>query len=157
MLRRAIRIVAFIVGGFAALFGALFVWLYFAFQPSKDEVASVKSPDGRFVARLIEINGGATTSFEYLITVVEAGILSREHEAASLYGAVRNASAYGANLRWTSPQELTVEYLDAKSSELLSPTIRLPTAEVAVVLRPGVIDAAAPPGGMLYNLRGRRQ
>ena len=157
MLRNAIRILAFIVGGFAALFVALYAWLYFAFEPSKDEVASAKSPDGRFVARLVEINGGATTSFEYLITVSETGILSKNHEAASLYGAVRNASAYGANLRWTSPQELTVEYLDAKASELLNSRIRLSSAEVAVVLRPHVTDATAPAGGMLYNLRGRRQ
>ena len=110
MLRSAIRILVLIVGGFAALFVALFAWLYFAFEPSKDEVASAQSPDGRFVAKLVEINGGATTSFEYLITISDAGILSKNHEAASLYGAVRNASAYGANLRWTSPQELTVEY-----------------------------------------------
>ena len=157
MLRSALRILGVIVGGFAALFAALFVWLYFATEPSKDEVASVISPDGKFVAKLIEINGGATTSFEYLVTVAEAGTFSKAHEAASLYGAVRNASAYGANLRWTSPREVTVEYLDAKSSELLLPKFRLSNAEVTVVLRPEVTDAAAPAGGMLYNLQGRRQ
>ena len=139
------------------MFVALFVWLHFAFEPSKDEVASARSPDGRFVAKLVEINGGATTSFEYLVTVSEAGVLSKDHGVASLYGSVRNASAYGANLRWTSPQELTIEFLDAKTSELLNPRLQLAGTEVAVLLRPHVTDASAPAGGMLYNLRGRHQ
>jgi hypothetical protein len=139
------------------LVGALFALIYFAFEPSRDEVASAISPDGRLVARLVEVNGGATTSFGYRVTISEAATKSKSYEVASLYGAVRNDSAFGANLNWTSSQQLTIEYLKADSSQLLNPKLELANTEVAVVLRPNVIDPTAPAGGMLYNLRGRRR
>lgn len=155
MRRSVARILAFITAGLVALLIAAVAMLWYAFEPSKDEVASVKSPDGRLVAKLFEINGGATTSFRYLVTVSDAAAPSREHEAASLQGAVRGPSAWGANLRWNSPRELTVEYLDAKSTDLLNPKISLLGSEITVLLRPNITDSSAPPGGMLYNLRGR--
>ena len=157
MLRTALRVLAFIGGGLVVIVVLLFVLAYFAFKPSKDEVASATSPDGRFVARLVEVNGGATTSFGYRVTISEAGTKSEAHEVASLYGAVRNDSAFGANLKWTSSRELSIEYLEAKSSRLLEPKLTLGSKEVVVFLRPNVADPTAPAGGMLYNLRGGRQ
>jgi hypothetical protein len=153
----AARIATAVASSLALLMVASIVWLYFASRPSKDEVAVAKSPDGRFIAKLVEINGGATTSFGYLVILSELGNTPEEYEVANLYGAVRSASAYGANLRWASPQELAVEYLHAKGTELLNPKLKFGATEVTVVLRPNFTDATAPPGGMLYNLQGRRQ
>jgi hypothetical protein len=153
----AARIATAVASSLALLIVAAIVWFLFDSQPSKDEVAVAKSPDGRFIAKLVEVNGGATTSFGYLVLLSEPSSAPKEYEVVNLYGAVRSASAYGANLSWTSPHELTVEYLHAKGTELLNPKLKFGTTEVTVVLRPNVTDATAPPGGMLYNLQGRRQ
>lgn len=123
---------------------------------SEDEVTRVSSPDGRLEAVLVERNGGATTSFAYEVHVIPAGGSVGEREAVFLYGAIRNPSAYGANLRWLSLDHLRVEYLEAKIGELKHPKMTADNRTVTVSLAPGVLDASAPPGGMLYNLRGRR-
>jgi hypothetical protein len=157
MPRRLLQVFGYLTAGAGVLGAALFLWLYFAFQPSKDEVSSVASPDGGLVASLVEVNGGATTSFGYSVLLAEPGLLGRRQEVASLYGAVRNDSAYGANLRWTGANELSIEFLDAKTSEVLIARPRIAGREVAVVLRPYVRDESAPAGGMLYNLQSRRQ
>jgi hypothetical protein len=121
---------------------------------SHDEVARVRSPDGKVDAVLVESNGGATTSFGYDVYVVGA-----EHSyksatsAVRLYGAVRNASAYGANMLWASPSELEVQFLSAEVSSVATPTVQVAGSEISVSLRQGVVDAKAPAGGMLYNLR----
>src|SRR5262245_61369365 len=75
-----------------------------------DEVARVTSPDGRLDAVLFELNGGATTSFAYEVAVVEKGRKDGDR-VAWLYGAVRNDSAYGANLKWAGETELAIEFL----------------------------------------------
>lgn len=66
---------------------------------SRDEVARMSSPDGRLDAIVFETNGGATTSFGYKVEVAKKGSRSGT-EGANLYGAVRNAQAYGVNIRW---------------------------------------------------------
>lgn len=127
---------------------------------SWDEVARVRAPSGRADAVLIETNGGATTSFGYVVFVVPPGsTVPREssgaaNEAARLYGAARNDNAYGATLRWLGGDTLAIEYQEARQDTLLHPVVMMERA-VQVVLRPGVPDLAAPPGGMLYNLQGR--
>jgi hypothetical protein len=52
-----------------------------------------------------------------------------------------------------SDGELHVEYLTAKSAEVLPS--RVLTSSVHVTLESGISDSSAPPGGMLYNLQGR--
>lgn len=123
---------------------------------SRDEVARVGSPDGRVDAVLVETNGGATTSFGYEIHVVEKGKSYRE-AVATLYGALRNDNAYGANLRWRTDSELMVEYQQARAEALEKSTVRVAGRDIRIVHRPGVSDSNAPAGGMLYNLeRGQR-
>jgi hypothetical protein len=128
---------------------------------SWDEVARVRAPDGRADAVLMETNGGATTSFGYHVYVVAPGAAvprtarGEPSEAARLYGATRNADAYGATLRWVGADTLAVEYHEARSDTLLHRAVTLAQRTVQVVLRPGVSDPSAPSGGMLYNLRGR--
>jgi len=123
---------------------------------SSDEVARVTSPFGKVDAVLVELNGGATTDFEYEVFVVPVRESTRRHErVAFLYGAIRSENAYGVNLRWTTPSNLTLEYLRARQEDLLLAHVAVAGEPVSVSLRRGVIDAKAPPGGMLYNLEGR--
>jgi hypothetical protein len=124
---------------------------------SQDEVARSASPSGRVEAVLVERNGGATTSFGYEVFLVPSNQPARRgRQVASLYGAVRNESAYGVNLRWDDEHTLALEYLEAKQAELVRSDAIVNADSVRVVLRSGIGDPTAPAGGMLYNLRGRR-
>ena len=118
---------------------------------SRNEVARVASPDGHVEAVLIETNGGTTTSFGYEIYVVENGRPPRDR-VAWLYGAARNPQAYGANLKWTSENDLVIEYREAREEILKRTTVSLAGRTIKVALRSGVNDSTAPAGGMLYNL-----
>ena len=127
------------------------------FPTSHDEVSRVSSPAGDLDAVLVETNGGATTSFGYLVYVLPRGAKpSKSHEVAWLYAAGRNEHAYGANLRWVSPSEVVIEYQHADEAEARKPTIRIGGQTVTVVMHSGVSDPTAPAGGMLYNLDRNR-
>lgn len=126
--------------------------MYFAFKPSRDEVARVESPDLAIVAAVIETNGGATTSFGYEVRLSENHTSFGAKRVASLYGATRSATAYGVNLRWTSASELSIEYLNARSADLEEREVRIGPRTIHITLKPGVVDMTAPGGGMLYNL-----
>jgi hypothetical protein len=80
---------------------------------SRDEVVAVPSPDGEVEAVLIEINGGATTSFGYEIELREKRHRHSER-VAYIYGAVRNENAYGVNAKWMSNRELRLQYLTSQ-------------------------------------------
>jgi len=123
---------------------------------SCDEVAKVASPDGRLEAVLIETNGGATTSFGYEIWVQKKGGWSGE-QVGRLYSAVRSECAYGANLKWNDDRHLSVEYQEARTETLETPTLQISGREVHITFRANVSDPRAPCGGMLFNLqRGKR-
>ena len=158
---RSLKWILWIVGTLATLFiGAvlLLAWLSSGLvgEPSKDEVARVVSPTGKVDAVLFETNGGATTSFGYEIYVAEHGAQPAGAPAIFLYGAVRNRHAYGANLKWTSPDSVAVEFLSAESTKIKQQTQSIGTQVIYFTVHEGVTDNAAPPGGMLYNLRGRQ-
>ena len=124
--------------------------LYLLFAPSEDEVARALSPSGEFVATVVEVNGGATTSYGYEVRVGRTHFERWGTQVAYLYGAVRSDQAYGVNLRWTKDSELQVQYLSARFTEVTPSRIFVPS--VHVLLRPGINDPSAPPGGMLQNL-----
>jgi len=126
------------------------------FSPSADEVARIPSPQGELEAVLIEVNGGATTSFAYEVFVLPRGTKQVSHRVAYLYGAARNSNAYGATLRWVSSSELEVEFEKAKLAQVEQPVTDVSGRTVRVALRSGVTDLTAPSGGMFYNLRGRQ-
>ena len=119
---------------------------------SRDEVARVRSPDGAYDAVLFETNVDATTDFGYEVRVVRHGGTSDAPPAVTLYGATRNEHAYGANLRWSTPRQVDVEYLEARSTQQNAAAVTVGQDKITVVLRPGVADPAAPAGGMAYNL-----
>lgn len=140
------------IAGLVVLFAILLLGAaYLVFQPSRDEVARAASPDGKVVATLIEVNGGATTSFGYEVHLESEGALFGKAQVASLYGAFRSASAYGVNLRWNSDSELSIEYLGARNAQLEVPEWRYGDSIVRVSLVAGIEDRDAPAGGMLYN------
>jgi|APLak6261663543_1056040.scaffolds.fasta_scaffold13572_1 hypothetical protein len=160
---RPLKQIFWIIGGALTALAASIVLLvaYFIFllageEPSKDEVARNVSSTGKVDAVLLETNGGATTSFGYEVYVVEHDTQPSGSPAISLYGAVRNQHAYGANLKWTSPDSVAVEFLSAESMKIKKPILSVGTQAIHLVVHEGVLDNAAPPGGMLYNLRGRQ-
>jgi hypothetical protein len=121
---------------------------------SRDEVSRISSPSGILDAVLIETNGGATASFGYEVRIVPKGKkYNWGVEVASLYGAIRNEHAYGANLRWETPQKIVIEYYQSKTADLLKNKVKIKNQIIEVSLRGGVVDSSAPSGGMLYNLK----
>ena len=122
---------------------------------SFDEVARATSPSGKVDAVLVEMNGGATTSFGYNIYVVPKGqpVPKPNAQIAKLYGAVRNQKAYGVNLRWEGANNVAAEYLKAENAEVLTESVEVAGEHVGIMLRPNVSDPSAPAGGMLYNLK----
>ena len=160
-LPRILKWALWVVSTITVLFIAIAVLLYWFFsglvgEPSKDEVARVISPNGVFDAVLFETNGGATTSFGYEVYVVEHGAKPTGSPAVFLYGAIRNQSAYGSNLKWESPKLLVVEFLSAKNKKIPQPSVFIAGETVNLAVRDGIIDPSAPGGGMLYNLQGRQ-
>lgn len=121
---------------------------------SEDEVARVLSPSGKVEAVLVETNGGATTSFGYRIFLVTKGQKwNKGVEVAFLYGAGRNDRAYGVNLKWSTAENLRVEYFKAKQADLLKKLVEIADQNITIELQDGIKDENAPAGGMLYNLQ----
>lgn len=152
---RALRTVGLVLVGMTSAVGLLTVvaFAYFSCNlVSRDVVATQRTPDGAYKAVLVEINGGATTSFAYEVYIEPAESKSKSHKVAYLYGAVRSPDAYGANLRWSANRSLEVEYLRAGWSKNVISRLALDGQEFHVHLADGKVDSTSPPGGMLRNL-----
>lgn len=118
---------------------------------SRDEVAWANSPDGRTHAILLETNGGATSSFGYVVELHPAGHQGeRPVHAGNLYGAVRSACAYGVDLHWLGPTTLALRFKSAKQVHLSS-SVMVGARRVRVIAQAGRIYHAAPCGGMVAN------
>lgn len=116
---------------------------------SRDEVMRVTSPDGRIDAIVIETNCGAPCDFGYEVRLGPKDVPVGE-EVAFLYGATRSEYAAGVNLRWSSANNLAIEYLRAKRVTVKKHTVRVADQNVQVSLQEGLTDAKAPAGGMLH-------
>lgn len=153
-MKKLLKILLMIFGGILLLVGAVIAGLMFLFAPSKVEVGSALSPDKGIVATITEINGGATTSFGYVIKVQNKNqILSFSKDVANLYGAGRSDCAYGVDLEWESNEVLLIKYLDAKNADLFSEKVKVGGRMITVKLVSGITNASAPCGGMEYNLK----
>ncbi len=121
-----------------------------ASQPGADvEVARIAAPDGSVDAVLTEYNPGATASFVYRIHVVGHGdAWDNAPVAAELYGATRNASAYGVDLHWRDAGTLEARYLQARSIDVPKQRLDIDGHAVTILLRAGVENPDAPAGGM---------
>lgn len=134
------------------------------FLVTYDEVVRLASPNNRYDAVLIETNGGAATSFGYLVYLLPHKKPFYRHDylfwvpgheqvqAGYLYGAIRNENAYGVNLKWLSPAQLKVEYLECQKAQM-SNSLRLGDSFIEVIDKSGILDESAPAGGMGYSLR----
>lgn len=120
-------------------------------EPPRDEVARINSPDGQTRAVLFETNGGATTSYGYLVELSD----SSDHEqtpvqAGQLYGAVRSDCAYGVDVGWTDPETLTLSIESAEQINVPK-QVSIGGKLIRVLVRTGNKNEAAPCGGMAVN------
>ena len=115
----------------------------------------MRSPSGLVDAVLLESTDGTGRNFWYDVHVVTRDGIPSGDSAVYLYGALRSVSAFGVNLKWDAPDSLTVEFLEATDISPPPRAVRVDGRNIRIVLRPSVIDPKAPPGGMLYNLKGR--
>lgn len=119
---------------------------------SREKVAWANAPDGRTHAILIETNGGATTSFGYIVELHSA-----PHDGAApvnageLYGAVRSGCAYGVNLHWLTPSTLALRFQSAKQVQVPT-SVAVNGRQILIVTEAGRVDNAAPCGGMGASL-----
>lgn len=89
----------------------------------------------------------------YEVHLVPAkGAWSDDTWAASIYDATRNDEAFGANLRWTGPRALAVEYLRGHEKQGAT-DLGSASESIHVSLVSGVLDPKAPPGAMDYDPR----
>ncbi len=119
---------------------------------TRNEVSRISSPDNNLDAVLFENNGGATTSFGYEIILAPKGRRTGT-QVGKLYGAVRNGHAYGLNMKWSSNEEIVIEYLSTEQSPIIQKEVVFEGHHIRIVVHAGVTDPSAPGGGMLYNLR----
>ena len=140
-----------------AVLGAVVVGSAFlkAVAWTHDVVRTETTPDGRYVAELVEENGGATTSFGYEVLIRRKGSRQEPDWVVYGYGTSRSKSAYGMNLSWVSDNELLVSYHKTRELNTRDEPLTLDGRTFKVTVRGGVLDETAPPGGMLWNLQNR--
>jgi hypothetical protein len=146
------RPLVFLLGSFSACALAILCIGCWQRTASSHDVARVASPNGTLEAVLTETNGGVTTSFGYEVSVGSKGGRPGDR-VATLYGAVRNSQAYGANLNWVDDHVLCIQYLRAKSVHNVVKAVNVNGQHVDVELWSGIEDPKAPSGGMRYNLQ----
>ena len=116
--------------------------------PSREEVAWANSPDGRTHAILFEKNGGATTSFGYIVELHSASHDgSTPVGAGKLYGAVRSECAYGVELYWLNSSTLALRFASAKQVNVPA-SATVDNRHIQIVAQAGRANSAAPCGGM---------
>ena len=123
-----------------AVFVVMLAMFFFGLNISSDAVARTKSPSGNIEAILEETNGGATTSFGYIVSLRAAPFSTDRIRVASAYGATRNNHAYGMNLVWVDENTLEIQYWRARSAALESPSVSIGGIEIAVRMKAGVLD-----------------
>jgi hypothetical protein len=140
-MKHAISLIALLLAGCSGLFDAA----------SREEVAWANAPDRRTHAILLETNGGATTSFGYIVELHPAGHQGETPvNAGSLYGATRSECAYGVDLRWLDPSILELRYESAKQVSVPKSVI-VGGRRIHIVTHGGRVNTAAPCGGMLAS------
>jgi hypothetical protein len=121
-------------------------------NPSRDEVAWANSPDQRTHAILIETNGGATTSYGYLVELHPGGHGGEPPvQAGNLYGATRSACAYGVDLRWRSPNNLALRFDSAEQIDVPA-TVVVGGKRIRLTVERGTVNPNAACGGMAASL-----
>jgi hypothetical protein len=117
-------------------------------EPSIDEVAWAKSPNGRIYAIVSETNGGATTSYGYLVELHPSDYQGEKPVSAGvLDGAARSECANAVNLRWVDDDTLAIRFYDTKRTDIPE-AVTVGDRRIRIIAQSGVNDAAAPCGEM---------
>lgn len=99
---------------------------------------------------LAERSDGSPTNLTHEVFIVLNGAIAQGTKpVATLAGATRNDSAYGASLHWVGRDTLRIEYLRAEREALLIPDVAVGGRRIRILLAPGKLDAHAPAGGMV--------
>jgi hypothetical protein len=115
---------------------------------SFDEVGQAVSPDGRVRATLLETNGGATTSFGYVVRLAPAARSGADPvEAGTLYGAVRSECAFGVDMQWLDAATLRLSFQSARQVNVPD-QVMVDGRPVRLQLRDGVVNPDASCGAM---------
>jgi hypothetical protein len=114
-----------------------------------DEVFRAESPDSHLEVVVYERNGGATTAFMHDVYLATKGApLIGVKPVATFYGAYRNGSSAGINVRWAGATQLIIECLGAKIIDRPASTVQIGARQVEVIVKEGIEDPHAPAGGM---------
>ncbi len=122
-----------------------------------EEVAKAPSPDGRYVAYVVENYGGATTLYGHQVMLVEtegydALFRDQGNMVAYLDGTVRgeraDGAALGLNVQWRDAQTLEISYHSARylKHHVAKQFVRGET--ISVLLVEGINDTRPPRGPM---------
>ena len=140
-MRSFVTSLAFLLTGCGGLLGG----------SSRDDVAWANSPDGRTHAILSETNGGATTSFSYVVELHPS-----DHNgdtpvnAGTVYGAVRSECAFGVDLQWLDPSTLALRFEKAQQTNVPTSVV-VGGRRIRIVVQAGEVNDDAPCGGMLAS------
>lgn len=94
------------------------------------------------------MNGGATTSFGYLVELHPADYRGQAPVSAGrLYGTTRSDCAYGADLRWADARTLAVSYKQTQQIAL-PPSVIVAGRRIRLMAQGGRDNPDAPCGGM---------
>ena len=83
-----------------------------------EEVQRDTSPNEKYDAVVIQVNGGATVAFAYDIYLVRKGLIvkpdlkasANQVKVAHIYAAALNERRAGLNIRWVGSKKLEIEY-----------------------------------------------
>ncbi|MCW3845838.1 hypothetical protein OF829_01195 [Sphingomonas sp. LB-2] len=115
-------------------------------EPSRDQVAWAKSPDGLTHAILIETNGGATTPYGYLVELHPADHRGETPIGVARLVAASSRCARGVELHWLDANTLALRYGSARDVVLSGP-VSVGGKTIRIVARKFAANAAAPCGG----------
>lgn len=106
---------------------------------SEVETHRMVSPNGKIDAVIIEADGGATTSVIQRLYILKRGDQPSGKPVAFIDGAVinnkeTNSTKYGVMIKWKSPNELLVQYSDARNSGMDHSTIEIDNEKIHIEL-----------------------
>jgi len=85
---------------------------------SNDTFSTTYSPSGKFKAVVTERDCGATTSYNYILTVGKHDQSLFLTKAAWVYGALRNEKERGVDIHWASESEVLVRFHSSKLQKI---------------------------------------
>lgn len=85
---------------------------------SNDTFSTTYSPSGKLKAVVTERDCGATTSYNYILTIGKHDQSFFLTKAAWVYGALRNEKERGVALQWASESEVLVRFHSSKLQKI---------------------------------------